>query len=250
MAVSPIVGGRALKGPADRMLVELGHEATVVGVARLYRDDRGDARDRPGRRRPGRRRAGRGRWTSAVTPSVMSTPADRGRPRPGDARGDRPRPATSDVSAPADSPGTERPASGSQSVGGLRVAVEAVGQAGPRGPAEVDAGPHRRQAEAGQLVGTGGDERRRRAALGDRRRQVTQRRLLPGADVHHETRAPRPGADQGVDDVVDEDEVARLTPVAGEPGRLAADGRVEQRRHDAPPGVLSRAVHARRRRAR
>jgi LPPG:FO 2-phospho-L-lactate transferase len=38
VAVSPIVAGAALKGPADRMLVELGHEATVVGVARLYRD--------------------------------------------------------------------------------------------------------------------------------------------------------------------------------------------------------------------
>ena len=36
VAVSPIVAGAALKGPADRMLVELGHEATVVGVARLY----------------------------------------------------------------------------------------------------------------------------------------------------------------------------------------------------------------------
>ena len=36
VAVSPIVGGSALKGPADRMLTELGHEATVVGVARLY----------------------------------------------------------------------------------------------------------------------------------------------------------------------------------------------------------------------
>ena len=38
VAVSPIVGGAALKGPADRMLRELGHEASVVGVARLYRD--------------------------------------------------------------------------------------------------------------------------------------------------------------------------------------------------------------------
>lgn len=37
VAVSPIVGGAALKGPADRMLVELGHEPSVVGVARLYR---------------------------------------------------------------------------------------------------------------------------------------------------------------------------------------------------------------------
>ena len=36
VAVSPIVGGRALKGPADRMLRELGEEATVVGVARRY----------------------------------------------------------------------------------------------------------------------------------------------------------------------------------------------------------------------
>ncbi len=38
VAVSPIVGGAALKGPAARMLVELGHESSVVGVARLYRD--------------------------------------------------------------------------------------------------------------------------------------------------------------------------------------------------------------------
>ncbi|HEX9969561.1 MAG TPA: 2-phospho-L-lactate transferase CofD family protein, partial [Acidimicrobiales bacterium] len=36
VAVSPIVAGAALKGPADRMLRELGHEPTVVGVARLY----------------------------------------------------------------------------------------------------------------------------------------------------------------------------------------------------------------------
>jgi LPPG:FO 2-phospho-L-lactate transferase len=36
VAISPIVGGAALKGPADRMLVELGHEASVVGVAELY----------------------------------------------------------------------------------------------------------------------------------------------------------------------------------------------------------------------
>ena len=36
IAVSPIIGGRALKGPADRMLVSLGQEATALGVARLY----------------------------------------------------------------------------------------------------------------------------------------------------------------------------------------------------------------------
>ena len=38
VAVSPIVAGSALKGPADRLLRELGHEASVVGVARLYAD--------------------------------------------------------------------------------------------------------------------------------------------------------------------------------------------------------------------
>jgi LPPG:FO 2-phospho-L-lactate transferase len=38
VAVSPIVAGAALKGPADRLMADLGHEATVVGVARLYAD--------------------------------------------------------------------------------------------------------------------------------------------------------------------------------------------------------------------
>ena len=36
VAVSPIVGGRALKGPADRMLRSLGSEASALGVARRY----------------------------------------------------------------------------------------------------------------------------------------------------------------------------------------------------------------------
>ncbi|MEA2609249.1 MAG: 2-phospho-L-lactate transferase [Chloroflexota bacterium] len=38
VAVSGIVGGRALKGPADRMLRSLGHESSALGVARLYAD--------------------------------------------------------------------------------------------------------------------------------------------------------------------------------------------------------------------
>jgi LPPG:FO 2-phospho-L-lactate transferase len=36
VAVSPIVGGAALKGPADHMMQALGHESSVVGVARIY----------------------------------------------------------------------------------------------------------------------------------------------------------------------------------------------------------------------
>ena len=36
VAISPIVGGRALKGPADKMLATLGSEVSPLGVARLY----------------------------------------------------------------------------------------------------------------------------------------------------------------------------------------------------------------------
>jgi len=38
VAVCPIVGGKSLKGPSDKMLSELGHEASAKGVARLYAD--------------------------------------------------------------------------------------------------------------------------------------------------------------------------------------------------------------------
>ena len=37
-AVSPIVGGKTIKGPADRMLRDQNIEATALGVARLYAD--------------------------------------------------------------------------------------------------------------------------------------------------------------------------------------------------------------------
>jgi LPPG:FO 2-phospho-L-lactate transferase len=36
VAVSPIVAGRALKGPADRMLADLGYEPSVAGVAKMW----------------------------------------------------------------------------------------------------------------------------------------------------------------------------------------------------------------------
>ncbi|HTV12823.1 MAG TPA: 2-phospho-L-lactate transferase [Acidimicrobiales bacterium] len=36
VAVSPIIAGKALKGPADRMLAELGMEASAVGVAKIW----------------------------------------------------------------------------------------------------------------------------------------------------------------------------------------------------------------------
>ncbi len=73
VAISPIVGGVALKGPADQMLRELGHEPSVVGVARLYTDiaatlviDPLDEAHVPAIEAAGMR--------VVVTPSVMSEP--------------------------------------------------------------------------------------------------------------------------------------------------------------------------------
>jgi LPPG:FO 2-phospho-L-lactate transferase len=37
-AISPLVGGKTIKGPADKMMRGLGHEVSPVGLAKLYRD--------------------------------------------------------------------------------------------------------------------------------------------------------------------------------------------------------------------
>ncbi len=78
VAVSPIVGGRALKGPADRMLASLGHEVSATGVARMYAGlvdgmvvDRVDQSERAGIEALGMR--------VLVTESVMRDAEDRAR---------------------------------------------------------------------------------------------------------------------------------------------------------------------------
>jgi len=38
IAVTPIVGGQAIKGPAAKMLAELGHDVSALGVARYYKE--------------------------------------------------------------------------------------------------------------------------------------------------------------------------------------------------------------------
>ena len=38
LAVCPLVGGKSLKGPSDKMMMELGYDVSASGVARLYRD--------------------------------------------------------------------------------------------------------------------------------------------------------------------------------------------------------------------
>jgi LPPG:FO 2-phospho-L-lactate transferase len=73
VAISPIVAGAALKGPADRMLRELGHEASVVGIARIYAElasilviDEADAALAPEVEAEGIR--------CVTTPTIMSSP--------------------------------------------------------------------------------------------------------------------------------------------------------------------------------
>ena len=78
VAVSPIIGGRALKGPADKMLLSLGHEVSATGVAAMYEDlvdgmvvDKIDERERAGIEAMGMR--------VLVTDSVMRGAKDRAR---------------------------------------------------------------------------------------------------------------------------------------------------------------------------
>jgi LPPG:FO 2-phospho-L-lactate transferase len=73
-AISPIVGGKTIKGPADKMLRGLGMEVSALGVARLYRDivsvfvlDRADRALAPEIERLGMR--------PVVANTIMSTPA-------------------------------------------------------------------------------------------------------------------------------------------------------------------------------
>jgi LPPG:FO 2-phospho-L-lactate transferase len=75
VAVSPLVAGAALKGPADRLMAELGHEPSVVGVARLYAEvaatlviDEADAALAPAVEAAGMR--------AVVTKTVMHGPAE------------------------------------------------------------------------------------------------------------------------------------------------------------------------------
>jgi LPPG:FO 2-phospho-L-lactate transferase len=38
IGITPIIGGKAMKGPAADMLRDLGHEVSASAVARIYRD--------------------------------------------------------------------------------------------------------------------------------------------------------------------------------------------------------------------
>lgn len=76
VAVSPIVGGRALKGPAAKMMAELGEEVSNAGVARRYAGlidvlvlDESDDAEAPAVEALG--------IAAHVAPTVMTTDADK-----------------------------------------------------------------------------------------------------------------------------------------------------------------------------
>jgi len=73
-AISPLIGGRALKGPADHLMTEMGFESSSYGVAAYYGDlvghwfiDEKDARHAPRIESLGA--------TVTVLPTVMSEPS-------------------------------------------------------------------------------------------------------------------------------------------------------------------------------
>ena len=73
IAISPLIGGQALKGPADRLLTEMGSEASSAGIARWYQGlidtliiDEADAADSASVEACGVR--------CVVTQTVMDTP--------------------------------------------------------------------------------------------------------------------------------------------------------------------------------
>jgi LPPG:FO 2-phospho-L-lactate transferase len=76
IAVCPIVGGKSLKGPSDKMLAQLGYEASAQGVAKLYSDFTGtfviDPLDEP--QADAIRALG---MDVAVIPTVMKTRGDK-----------------------------------------------------------------------------------------------------------------------------------------------------------------------------
>ena len=76
LAVCPIVGGKSLKGPSDRMLAQLGFDVSALGVARMYEDicatfviDSADAGQRDSIEKLGMK--------VAVTSTIMRTVADK-----------------------------------------------------------------------------------------------------------------------------------------------------------------------------
>ncbi len=75
-AVCPIVGGKSLKGPSDKMLAQLGHDSSALGVAKLYADFTGTFIIDPADKSQSAAISALG-MKVAVLPTVMKTPAEK-----------------------------------------------------------------------------------------------------------------------------------------------------------------------------
>jgi len=75
-AVCPIVGGKSLKGPSDKMLAQLGHDPSALGVAKLYADFTGTFVIDPADKSQSAAIAALG-MRVAVLPTVMKTLAQK-----------------------------------------------------------------------------------------------------------------------------------------------------------------------------
>ncbi len=76
LVVCPLVGGKSLKGPSDKMMEQLGYEASALGVAKLYADFAGtividplDEREASGIEALG--------IHTVVRPTIMRTPSQK-----------------------------------------------------------------------------------------------------------------------------------------------------------------------------
>ena len=220
MAVSPIVGGAALKGPADRMLTELGHEPSVVGVARLYAPIAGTLVIDPvdahlagcGR---GRGHARRGH------PVGDEQPRDRGGTGPASRCRGRFSPVTAGRRA--------RSVHGAHArwmrarVGDSANRAMSLGRRGAVDRVRARPGP----------------------AISAHRSRIEV--LTPGPDVDDQTAAAAAGAHERVDRIVDVQEVAGLTAVAVDQRarrRCAARGRTRRPRRRRRAGAARRRCSA------
>ena len=217
-------GGRGARGLTD---VAIG-VAGIAGVVDL-RGSRGRPRARDAGDRGGRgRRAGLG--GRAGDGQVERHPGRRGARRRGGVAARRRRRASSSARR-------RRTCSGSGAAHG----ADAVGQRRPRRPAEVDAGPHRRDARSGPT------SRGRHGARLASAPPATGA-AAPGlvcAPVPMFTTRPVPraaGPHEGVDGVVDVEEVARLAAVAVDRARLPGRPRRRRRRPPRRRRPLARPV--------
>lgn len=76
LVVCPLVGGKSLKGPSDKMMEQLGYEASALGVAKLYADFTGTFVIDPADEKEASAIEGLGIHT-VVRPTIMRTAAQK-----------------------------------------------------------------------------------------------------------------------------------------------------------------------------